>query len=143
MFETNQWLQPLFGGALIGLGALLLLVMNGRIAGISGILGGLKSLSATREYWRLAFLLGLLVGGIACFQFFPGAAKISTGVSLPLVIFGGLLVGAGTRLGSGCTSGHGVCGLGRFSLRSIVAVCVFLITAVVTSTSMYLLFTAV
>ena len=140
MLEATQWFQPFFGGVLIGSGALLLLLMNGRIAGISGILGGLRSLSATREYWRLAFILGLLVGGIVCFQWSPMAAEISTGVSLPIVILGGLLVGAGTRLGSGCTSGHGVCGLARFSLRSMVAVCVFLVTAVVTSTGIYLFF---
>ena len=138
MIELNQWIPPLLGGALIGIASLLLLLFNGRIAGISGILSGLGSLGSG-EYWRVAFIVGLLAGGFGWFFIFPNSSDISSGVSLPVVIVGGILVGLGTRLGSGCTSGHGVCGLSRFSVRSIVAVCVFLLTAVITATSAHLM----
>jgi uncharacterized protein len=123
------------GGALIGLSASLLLMLTGRVAGISGIVGGLmaprSSPSEPRHHetsWRLAFVIGLLAGGVALFdyrpQFFEGAASISP----LLVALAGLFVGVGTTLGNGCTSGHGVCGLSRLSRRSVVATCVFMAT---------------
>jgi len=119
-------LAALAGGLLIGLAAALLLHINGRIAGISGILGGLLQRPAAGDVgWRLAFALGLIVAPLAWRLFAPlPAIEIATGV--PLLVVAGLLVGFGSRLGSGCTSGHGVCGLSRLSPRSIVATLTFM-----------------
>jgi uncharacterized protein len=117
-------LSALAGGVLIGLASVWLLAANGRIAGISGILHGLFARPPGDRGWRLAFLAGLLVAGFLWLLFFPTASAHER--SLPALALAGLLVGFGTRLGGGCTSGHGVCGLGRLSLRSLVAVCVFM-----------------
>jgi uncharacterized protein len=117
------------GGALIGLSAVLLLWLTGRLAGISGIAGGL--IQGDRP-WRLAFLLGM-VGGAAGLAWLGGpVAAPREGVSPWLLVAAGLLTGYGTSLAHGCTSGHGVCGLARLSWRSLVAVVVFLGTAVLT-----------
>ncbi|GAA5525565.1 UPF0394 membrane protein XF_0766 [Microbulbifer aestuariivivens] len=117
--------SALAGGAMIGLASALLLVLNGRIAGISGILGGLITRTPGETGWRAAFLIGLLLGPTiwALFQALP-PIRIEAGY--PLLIAAGLLVGIGTRYGSGCTSGHGVCGLSRLSPRSLVATLVFM-----------------
>lgn len=124
-------LSALAGGALIGAAATALLALNGRIAGISGI-----TWTALRERegrgWRIAFLAGLVAGAALWFALAP--APVREGFPRPLLIGGALLVGIGTRLGSGCTSGHGICGLARFSRRSLVAVLVFMATAVATTT---------
>ena len=121
---------PLVGGALIGLAATILLAFNGRIAGISGILGGVVGVAAPGERgWRIAFLLGLVAGGVACLLARP-ASFAPTPAPLPLVVVAGLLVGFGTRLGGGCTSGHGVCGISRFSVRSVTATITFMATGV-------------
>lgn len=120
----------IFGGALIGLSASLFWSLNGRVAGVSGILGGaLRGSSADRGV-RLAFLLGLVLVGLV---FGKVTDRIAV-PALPLVplAVAGLLVGAGTRLGGGCTSGHGVCGLSRFSVRSLVATLTFMATAALT-----------
>lgn len=135
----GPWLAPLLGGLLIGLATSSLLVFNGRVAGISGIVGGLLHPTKGDTSWRLAFLGGMLVGGLVLSQLMPqafaaisqagSAANSSTGavnLSLGTAILGGALVGFGTRLGSGCTSGHGVCGVGRLSPRSIVATLTFI-----------------
>jgi uncharacterized membrane protein YedE/YeeE len=120
------------GGALIGLSAALLMLFNGRIAGISGIFGGLLR-PATGEFgWRLAFVLGLVGGGVGLAAALPGYFAVDIARSPLAVIAAGLLVGFGTRLGSGCTSGHGVCGISRFSLRSLVATLTFMATGAVT-----------
>jgi uncharacterized membrane protein YedE/YeeE len=122
------------GGALIGIASLLLLFGLGRIAGISGILGGALPFNKSPDdrAWRMAFILGIVLTGVFAFllapEFQPGAVT----VPLPFVIAGGLIVGFGTRLGSGCTSGHSVCGIGRFSARSIIATCIFMFVAGVT-----------
>ena len=125
------WQPALVGGMLIGTSALVLLLFNGRIAGISGIFsGGLGW--ATDRPWRWMFLAGMVLGGLV-YEYGLAATPTPTYPLAPgAMIFGGLLVGFGTRLGNGCTSGHGVCGLGRLSLRSLVAVIVFLATAMVT-----------
>jgi uncharacterized protein len=121
------------GGILIGLSAVLLLCLNGRIAGISNLLGGLVGAPAADVPWRLLFLAGL-VAGVAVFQGIVGAVPEARTAFPPwLLAAGGLLVGFGTSLGNGCTSGHGVCGLGRLSLRSFAAVVVFLGTGIVTA----------
>lgn len=120
------------GGLLIGLAAALLVRANGRIAGISGILNGITDAVPGERGWRLAFLAGLLGGGALALALVPVPG---VGVSdLPWygLAVAGLLVGFGTRLGSGCTSGHGICGLARLSLRSVVATLVFMVAGMAT-----------
>lgn len=120
------------GGLLIGLAASALLVLNGRIAGISGVLGGLLQPEEGGRSARATFLLGLAVGGVILLLVHPGAYEASTSSSIALPIVAGLLVGVGTRVGRGCTSGHGVCGIARFSKRSIASTCIFMGTAILT-----------
>lgn len=130
MAEFN-WITALFGGVLIGLSATLLLAFNGRIAGISGMVNGAITFTK-KEIWRWMFILGMLLGGII-YEYGLAPQPTPTSTFAPwAMIMGGILVGFGTRMGSGCTSGHGVCGLGRLSLRSLVAVITFLITAILT-----------
>jgi len=127
-------LSSLIGGMLIGLSAIILMLLNGRIAGISGITAGLLSFSGpVRDRdWRLAFVAGLLVAplALALVRGFPDIAFV---VPLPAMIGAGLLVGFGTVLGGGCTSGHGVCGIARLSPRSVVATAVFMAAGIVTT----------
>jgi uncharacterized membrane protein YedE/YeeE len=121
-----------FGGVIIGLAATLLLLANGRIAGISGIVGGLLAPISQETGWRLLFVIGLWIGALV-FMFAHGApVSVTIGASWPTLLIAGLLVGFGTRLGSGCTSGHAVCGIARFSKRSIIATVVFMGSAIVT-----------
>jgi len=122
----------LAGGTLIGLAALLLLLCNGRIAGISGIMGGSLQPARGDLLWRVLFFFGLLTGGLVTLWWWPAALDIRIDVSTPAVILAGLLVGLGARIGSGCTSGHGVCGVGRLAPRSIVASAVFVSAAMLT-----------
>jgi hypothetical protein len=122
----------LFGGALIGLAAALLLLINGRIAGISGILGGLMIANSTSErLWRGAFVIGLM-GGAAVYAWLRGALPMQLQAGNSLLLLAGLLVGFGTRLGSGCTSGHGICGMARRSPRSLAATSTFIACGVLT-----------
>ena len=126
-----NWVNALIGGIIIGFSATLLLAFNGRIAGISGIVNGAIAFSL-QEVWRWMFILGMLLGGIL-YEYALFFQPTPTSKFAPwAMIIGGFLVGFGTRMGSGCTSGHGVCGLGRLSLRSLVAVLTFLITAILT-----------
>jgi uncharacterized membrane protein YedE/YeeE len=126
-----NWVYALIGGILIGLSATVLLAFNGRIAGISGIVNGAIAFTK-QEVWRWIFILGMLLGGIF-YEYGLASQPTPTGTLTPwAMIIGGFLVGFGTRIGSGCTSGHGVCGLGRLSMRSLVAVLTFLITAILT-----------
>jgi uncharacterized membrane protein YedE/YeeE len=124
--------SALLGGALIGVAATMLLALNGRIAGVSGIAGGLLRAASGDVAWRLLFLLGLALGAGAYALVLPQPLTIRIDASLPVVVLGGLLVGFGTQLGGGCTSGHGVCGIARLSRRSIVATLVFVMTAAAT-----------
>ena len=119
------------GGALIGLAAVLLMLLNGRIAGVSGILGGLLNPQATDRGWRAAFIAGLIAAPLTA---------VLAGYAVPMpqlpgstitVAVAGLMVGFGTRLGSGCTSGHGICGISRLSPRSITATVIFMVAAIV------------
>ena len=121
-------LAPLIGGALIGTSALLLLWLGGRIAGVSGIVGGLFAAPRNDRGWRLGFLAGLGLGGAALLVFDPTALPAELPAPWPVIVLAGLLVGFGSRGANGCTSGHGVCGLGRRSPRSLVAVLVFMAT---------------
>jgi len=125
-------LSALIGGILIGLSATLLLWTTGRIAGISGIVGSLLRPTAAELPWRAAFVVGLIAAPLL-FRAAGGATlAIAVTPSLGLAVLGGLLVGYGTQLGSGCTSGHGVCGLARLSPRSLAATVTFLLAALVT-----------
>ncbi|MEQ9555307.1 MAG: YeeE/YedE family protein [Rhodospirillales bacterium] len=123
-------IPALMGGALIGLGAAVLAVFNGRIAGISGILGGLLDGERANLAWRAAFVIGLAGAGFLGLKLVSPDVDIAAG--WPTLIIGGLLVGIGTRLGSGCTSGHGVCGMARGSARSITATAVYISVAAAT-----------
>ncbi|MGJ3247183.1 MAG: YeeE/YedE family protein [Elainellaceae cyanobacterium] len=130
MAEFN-WITALLGGILIGISATILLAFNGRIAGISGMVNGAITLKRG-DRWRWIFLLGLLIGGALYEYGFALQPTPRSTLSPIAMIVGGLLIGFGTRMGNGCTSGHGVCGLGRLSMRSLIAVLTFLITAIAT-----------
>lgn len=128
---TILWM-PLIGGMLLGVSAIILLFFNGKIAGISGIFSGIISPKRNDTSWRVVFIMAMIAGGLMA----------STILGIPLaeefpfspirVVVGGLLVGIGTKLGNGCTSGHGICGIGRLSKRSMVATVVFMATAIMT-----------
>lgn len=128
----STWILALAGGAVIGIASALLLLTHGRIAGISGITGSLLQATTRDRGWRVAFLAGMIVSGLVASIVAPAAVGASVR-PLPLVIVAGVLVGYGTRLGSGCTSGHGVCGMSRLSMRSIVAVLTFMTTGALTA----------
>lgn len=137
----NDWAlyaKAYTGGLLIGLAATLLLLLIGRIAGISGIVAGatdLHSRDTAERQWRWLFILGMIAAALL-WQWRFGALTVEINVGIPLLVTAGLLVGLGTRLGSGCTSGHGVCGIGRRSLRSITATIVFILFGVATVTTL-------
>lgn len=127
----DAWVAGLTGGIVIGVAAFALLWLIGRIAGISGIVGGLLAgAPAGDRVWRLAFLAGLLLAGALA----APEPVLTAGSSPALLVVAGLLVGFGTRLGNGCTSGHGVCGLARLSWRSLVATVVFMGAGILTVT---------
>ena len=124
-------ISALIGGAMVGCASVLLMLFTGRIAGISGILGGFLIPTAGDKTWRLAFIAGLIIapllGGMVGYPLpMPQMPR-----SWLLIIVAGLLVGFGTRLGSGCTSGHGICGVARLSIRSVIATAIFMVTAIV------------
>lgn len=121
--------SALVGGLVIGLGAVILMLSLGRIAGISGIVGGLLGLGRREIGWRLAFVIGLIAGPLLVGLIGGGMPQVVIDASPLTVLAGGILVGFGTRLGNGCTSGHGVCGLARLSRRSLVATAVFMTVA--------------
>ncbi|MGK7952590.1 MAG: YeeE/YedE family protein [Xenococcaceae cyanobacterium] len=130
MAEIN-WIAALVGGVLIGLSATILLAFDGRIAGISGMVNGAIKFKP-EENWRWLFIVGMLAGGFLYEYLLPVAPTPVSSFAPTAMIVGGFLVGVGTRMGNGCTSGHGVCGLGRLSFRSLVAVITFMITAILT-----------
>jgi uncharacterized membrane protein YedE/YeeE len=127
-----DWLQGLLGGVLIGASAALLLLTHGRIAGISGMLAGALLPQGGELGWRIPFLAALATGGALFSRLWPEQFAMTGLPPWPLWIVSGLLVGVGTRVGGGCTSGHGVCGVGRGSKRSLVATLVFVGTAMIT-----------
>lgn len=131
MLEIVPW-QSLFGGILLGVSATLLMLFNGKIAGISGVINGLITPKEGEYSWRLLFFAGMIIGGFVSVVAFGVASPITEGISLPILAVAGLFVGMGTRLANGCTSGHGICGIGRLSKRSLVATMVFMFTAAVT-----------
>lgn len=121
----------LVGGVIIGVAVSILILFNGKIAGISGILGGVLKPKAGDVSWRVVFILGLIISP-SIYDLFHTLPKVSITASHWEVLIAGLLVGLGTRLGSGCTSGHGVCGISRLSFRSIIATICFMLAGIVT-----------
>ncbi len=126
----QDWINALIGGLIIGASVSLMLYWNGRVTGISGIINGVLLPVKGDTLWRAFFVGGLFLGGLALSQFKPEIFQNTTNTSLPQVVIAGLLVGFGTILGSGCTSGHGVCGISRFSPRSILATITFIAAGV-------------
>lgn len=131
LLVETEYIQGFLGGALIGLGAMVLMLLNGRVAGISGIIHGAVSQFSQQNFWRWAFICGLILA-----PFISAYFGIHLPTSMPIdattLAIAGLVVGIGTQLGSGCTSGHGICGIGRLSKRSIVATMLFMLSAFVT-----------
>jgi uncharacterized membrane protein YedE/YeeE len=130
------YLQSFLGGAVIGLAASMLLLLNGRVAGVTGAVGevvdGMLGRIGREFLERAAFVVGLLLGPFVFLAAFGALPAVTVTSSLPVLVVGGLLVGFGTRLGSGCTAGHGICGLARLSPRSLAAVATFFGAAIVT-----------
>jgi uncharacterized membrane protein YedE/YeeE len=131
IFEPSQIFNALIGGALIGLSASMMLLLKGRVTGISGIFSGAFSFKS-ENYWKVFFIIGLVIGGVGLQVLRPGSFDSSLNLSSYRIIAAGFLVGLGTRLGSGCTSGHGVCGVSRLSIRSIAATACFISFGVLT-----------
>ncbi len=129
---NQEWINALVGGGIIGFAATLLLIANGRVTGVSGIFFGVIKPIKNDTLWRVQFLLGLLIGSAASSVFVPNAMTNTLNRPMLLIILAGLLVGFGSRLGGGCTSGHGVCGISRLSSRSIVATLVFMASGAIT-----------
>lgn len=129
----SHWWIALAGGVLIGLAATVLLLFTGRIAGVSGIANGVLLPRRGDVSWRVLFLVGLLAGAGAYLHLVPGAYAPREGFPVGLLLLAGVLVGFGARMGNGCTSGHGVCGLGRLSWRSLASVLTFMATAILTT----------
>ena len=127
-------LVPLTGGILIGIAASMILLFSGKIAGVSGIFGGMLFQQGKERAWRLSFIAGLIAGGVLLYIINAELFENSSGRGLLAVAMAGLLVGIGTRVGGGCTSGHGVCGIGRLSGRSLVATVTFVFAGMVTVT---------
>ena len=125
-------LSAAIGGALIGLSSVLLMLLTGRIAGISGIFGGLLEFQSGGKGWRIAFIAGLMLAPLIAGWIGYGMASPKMPASWTVIIAAGLLVGFGTRLSGGCTSGHGICGIARLSTRSVTATMIFMAAAVVT-----------
>ena len=126
----HHFILAAIGGAMIGTAAVAMMGLNGRIAGISGILSGVFTQPVNDRLWRVLFIVGLIIGGALPGLLFNLPAPPVPDANIGLVIAGGLLVGIGTGLGSGCTSGHGICGMARLSKRSIIATVIFMFTGV-------------
>ena len=120
------------GGGLIGLSAVLLMLLTGRIAGVSGIFGGLLDFRSEDKDWRIAFIAGLILAPLMAGWMGYGMPPPELPASWTVIIAAGLLVGFGARLGGGCTSGHGICGVARLSVRSIAATVIFMLAAIIT-----------
>ena len=129
-----DYIYASIGGVIIGASTIIMLFFNAKITGISGILGSALNPPSKEHFWRYAFLFGLLIGSFIVALIEPSLFTYQVRMSPTQAILGGLLVGFGTRVGSGCTSGHGVCGLARFSKRSLVATLTFMICGIITVT---------
>jgi uncharacterized protein len=130
--ENFTPIGALIGGSLIGTAAAVLLWLNGRIAGISGIFNGVLNPQSGETAWRALFLVGLVAGASLYAALNPAGYTPRTGFPVAVLVLGGFLVGFGTRMGGGCTSGHGVCGVARLSVRSLVATVTFVFSGIIT-----------
>ncbi len=128
----NEIMMALLGGTMIGLAALLLMATQGAVMGASGILSRALQTPSSDSLWRVSFLLGMLLAPLLVIVLGGKPIEIQITNNVPLLIVAGVLVGVGTVVGNGCTSGHGICGISRFSTRSIIATCVFMLTAIIT-----------
>jgi len=128
--SIEVWLYPLIGGALIGLSASLLLLFQGRIFGVTGIVSG--AFFTKDRAWRVSIIIGLIMGSVLVYLVKPDFFNYQFKIPVYWMALAGLLVGFGTRLGSGCTSGHGICGLPRLSMRSLAAVLSFMFSGAIT-----------
>ena len=133
-------LKAIVGGVLIGVASSMMLIFNGRVTGIAGIFNGILSFPKKDTAWRLAFVAGLLLSGVIFYQVDPSLFINESQRTIPVVIIAGLTVGFGTILGSGCTSGHGVCGISRLSIRSLLATFAFMASGFVTASIFRLVF---
>lgn len=133
MIDTTHFtpLPASIGGLIIGASAILFMLLNGRITGISGIVGGLLTPVKHDVFWRIAFVAGMFMAPLT-YSLFAPLPIIQVDASYPLLVLAGLLVGVGTRYGSGCTSGHGICGISRLSPRSLVATLSFMASGIIT-----------
>ncbi|QDK39351.1 YeeE/YedE family protein [Bdellovibrio sp. NC01] len=125
--DPSLVLYPLLGGAIIGVAVTLMLLFNGRVTGISGIVSSAISTRSSDNMWRWAFLIGLTIGGVIIHLLHPDLLTNLSNRNFLQIIIAGVLVGYGTVMGSGCTSGHGVCGISRFSIRSLIATATFIL----------------
>ena len=132
LVDTQAFMLAAAGGALIGLSAVLLMWLNGRVLGVSGLVGGILAFRSDDRLLRVMFLAGVVLAGLVGAALWPTTNPGAATSNVALLIVGGFVVGLGTRLGSGCTSGHGVCGIGRLSKRSTVATVTFMATAAIT-----------
>jgi uncharacterized membrane protein YedE/YeeE len=128
---NHEWIMALAGGVLIGLSVSIMLLFNGRVTGISGIVNGILTPQKGDTIWRVAFTVGLISGGVILKLMNPNIFSGELNTPLMWVVTAGLLVGFGTVMGSGCTSGHGVCGMSRLSIRSIVSTLLFISAGVI------------
>lgn len=126
----QEWVNALVGGVIIGLAVSIMLIFNGRVTGISGIIGGVLTPVRGDVQWRVFFIGGLLLGGVVLQLLSPSVFTAPEGTQTWRLVIAGLLVGFGTLLGNGCTSGHGVCGISRLSMRSILATLTFIAAGV-------------
>lgn len=136
---TFPFVDALVGGLLLGISATLLMLFCGKTAGISGIVGGLIPPRVGDVAWRVLFILGMAVGGYIAVTAFNVETVASYNDSTAVIIIAGLLVGIGTKLANGCTSGHGIVGIGRLSKRSLVATLVFMLSAIITYNLLYII----
>lgn len=127
----EDWVLALIGGAIIGLSVTIMLLFNGRVTGISGIINGILNFQKNDMLWRVSFVLGLFSGGVLLRFIYPHAFNGALNISSTHAAVAGLLVGFGTVMGSGCTSGHGVCGISRLSLRSLISTITFILAGVI------------
>ena len=132
MIEPGSYAAAFGGGAIIGLAAVSMMALNGKIMGVSGIAAGIFAPGVSDRVARVMFIAGMILGGVILGQALPSGLPGAITSNVPLLIFAGLAVGLGTRLGGGCTSGHGVCGMSRLSTRSFVATAIFMAIAMVT-----------